>query len=424
MKIGISLLIILTSIFFTNARADDSGTVFVEKCGSCHKNSKKVRKFTPARYTSAQWRRFFDKNKHQRKKDIGDLITYEERDQIRMYLISHSKDSAEPDVIGFSRDNYIWDIGTMIPKNIAWAKLYREIILPVCNMIGDGNITINLHWGDLVGDDTNVIQKMESGELDGGGLSGYGTYLLCPEMSVLSLPFLFNTNGELDYVKKKMTPVFDKYMKKRGYKLLLLTDQDFDQVYSRKYEMSLLSHFSKSSFGSWFGTIEQKLLYTLKAKVLLPSKDRNIYSLIHDQSKVDAFIGPAIFTLYTGAYTEIKYVNRFKIRYSPGSAVIKMDAWNEISPLYKKRFEGEFKEYIDREYSEAVRRDNKRAFNALIKYGIKEVKMDPKEFDKMKILIKPLWFEMADSLYPKEVLLELLNHLEVYRNQVISNNIK
>jgi len=399
--------------------ANDAGTLFVQKCGSCHKNNNKIRSFTPARYTSAQWRRFFDKNKHKRKENINHLMSSDERNAIRMYLMSHSKDSTEPDVVGFSQDKYVWKAGTLVPKFMGWAKLYREIILPVFNMVTNGNITVKIYWGDVIGDDPSIIQKLESGELDIGGISGYGTSLICPEMSVLNLPFLFNTRSEFDYVMTKMGHQFDILMDKRGYKLLLTTEQDFDQIYSRNYEIKSLEDFKGLRFGSWFGELEQKLLRKLGAEVISADKDdRSVYKLILQQNIVDAYIAPAIFVLSANMYKDVKYVHRIHIRYSTGTVVMRKETWNAISPYYQDRLLGYFKEYVEREFSEAVRRDNKRSINAMIKYGIKDVKFSPEALDELKKNTRSIWFEEADQLYPKEILLELLHHLEVYRKQM------
>ncbi|MBF0451977.1 MAG: TRAP transporter substrate-binding protein DctP [Candidatus Magnetomorum sp.] len=411
----ILLLIFIACSWISIACANDSGAIFLQKCGSCHK---KIRSFTPARYTSAQWRRFFDKNKHQRKKDISHLITTEERSTIKMYLLSHSKDSAEPDVVGFSQDKYVWKVGTLVPKNMGWAKLYREIILPVFNMVTNDTISVKIYWGDIIGDDRSIIQKMESGELDAGGISGYGTSLICPEMSVLNLPFLFNTRGEFDYVISKMGHQFDMLMDKRGYKLLLLTEQDFDQIYSRHREITRLSHFSGMRFGSWFGSLEKSVLKQLGSEVISSEDERSVYKLILQQHTVDAFIAPAMFVLSTNMYKDLHCIHQIKIRYANGTVVLRKEAWNAISPFYQERIQGYFKEYVEREFSEAVRRDNERSINAMIKYGIKDVKIEPKALEDIKNATKPLWFELADKLYPKEILFELLHHLEVYRKQM------
>jgi len=410
-------ILFLNQCFIDPVTADNSGALYIQKCGSCHKNNKNIRSFTPARYTSSQWRRFFEKNKHQRKKDISQLITLEEISDIKMYLISHSKDSAEPDVVGFSQDKYVWTAGTLVPKYMGWAKLYREIILPVFNMVTNGNITVKIHWGDVMGDDRSIIKKLESGELDLGGISGYGTSIICPEMSVLNLPFLFRTRGEFDYVISKMRPRFSKLMDRRGYILLLMTEQDFDQIYTRNSRITHLEQFKNLYFGSWYGDLERALLNKLGAKIMLPeSSNVSMYKHILQQSNVEAFIAPAIFVLTANMYTSVKYVHQIKVRYAVGTVILRKESWNKISPYYHKLLNGYFQEYVEREFSEAVRRQNKRSINAMINYGIEDVKISPHALEELKNATRPIWYDYADKLYPKEILDELLHHLSEYRS--------
>jgi len=410
------LILIMTFSCIDHTRADDSSALFINKCGSCHKNNKKIRAFTPARYTSAQWRRFFDKNKHRRKKDITQLVTPEELSDIKMYLISHSKDSAEPDVVGFSQDKYVWTAGTLAPKYMGWAKLYREIILPVFNMVTNGNITVKVHWGDVIGDDRSIIRKLESGALDIGGISGYGTSLICPEMSVLNLPFLFRTRGEFDYVISKMRHRFEKLMDRRGYILLLMTEQDFDQIYTRTARITHIEQFKDVHFGSWYGALERMVLNRLGAKVICAETDSvSMYKHILQKSTVEAFIAPAIFVLTANMYTNVKYVHQIKIRYAIGTVVLRKESWNTISPYYHERINGYFQEYVEREFSEAVRRLNKRSISAMVNYGIEDVKFSNQALQEIMDATRPVWFDFADKLYPKEILSELLHHLNEYR---------
>lgn len=75
--------------------------LFRSKCKECHWPDREGGEVTPITFTQQQWKDFFDKNKHKRKKDVwGEKFTAEELVHIRTYLIEHASDSPQPETCG------------------------------------------------------------------------------------------------------------------------------------------------------------------------------------------------------------------------------------------------------------------------------------------------------------------------------------
>lgn len=97
-----TLLFFLTSFVFIflftwTVRAGDQD-VFIAKCGSCHGSGKEARVINPADYAASQWKNFFKRNKHKRKKDISTQLTAADNEAILKYLMTHAADSDQPEV--------------------------------------------------------------------------------------------------------------------------------------------------------------------------------------------------------------------------------------------------------------------------------------------------------------------------------------
>ena len=95
MLVGLTWALLLTPCL-----AADGKGLFIEKCGSCHKTNGEAATFAATKYASMQWDRFFERNKHQRKKDITALVTASELNDIKEYLVSHAADSDQPEAVG------------------------------------------------------------------------------------------------------------------------------------------------------------------------------------------------------------------------------------------------------------------------------------------------------------------------------------
>ncbi len=93
-----SILLVL-GMARTTRTAGNGESLFIQKCGECHKQGE-APVFAPVKYASSQWERFFERKKHRRKADIGNHITDEEISQIKTYLINHAADSDRPIAAG------------------------------------------------------------------------------------------------------------------------------------------------------------------------------------------------------------------------------------------------------------------------------------------------------------------------------------
>lgn len=79
--------------------AEDGKELFVTKCGKCHTRGD-APDFAPVKYASSQWKRFFSRDKHKRKKDISEEVSPEEIKIIEKYLTNHAADSDLPIAAG------------------------------------------------------------------------------------------------------------------------------------------------------------------------------------------------------------------------------------------------------------------------------------------------------------------------------------
>ena len=74
--------------------------LFNSKCGKCHGSGGDAPSFSPVKFASSQWERFFKRDKHARKKDISSIVSASDIDSIKQYLMSHAADSDLPIAAG------------------------------------------------------------------------------------------------------------------------------------------------------------------------------------------------------------------------------------------------------------------------------------------------------------------------------------
>ncbi len=309
-------------------------------------------------------------------------------------------------------EKYRFKVATLAPDKTAWSRHAKNIILKAVQKATDGNVRIKIYWGGIMGDEEQYVTKMGIGQLHGAGFSGQGSTLVCPEIAVVELPFLFNSYEEVDHIKQSMRPVFDGIMRENGYYLHAWLDQDFDQIYSVNKPMMTIEDFQGVRFCIWYGKLEADLIKTLGA-IPVPLNVTAIASGVR-AGTFDSAIGPCGFVVGSQLYRTMKYINPAKIRYSPSLMVVTTEAWDILPEDYKRRYD-KLRDQAMREYAVRVRFDNDRSLEAMYKYGVEKVEFSPSELARIKKKTRKIWDDLAGELYPQELLDEVLHHLEQFR---------
>ena len=321
--------------------------------------------------------------------------------------------STMPAFGGSNKPRYLWKVATLAPKGVGWARQVAEIVEPAVTKSSDGNIVLKIFWGGVLGDDEAIITKMKKGKIQSAGLTALGAMLVAKEFAVLELPFLFRDYNEVDFIRKKMFPVFADFLEKNGFILYLWVDQDFDQLYSVK-SLTKFKDFKNIRFASWHGPLEKRLIMSLEA-VAVPTKIPDISASIRS-GETTALIAPAIWMVGTQLYSTVRYVNPMKIRYSPAIIIVDKRAWDAIPRIYKERTAAMRNDLATR-FTANTRKDNQKSLKAMIQYGLNIINMDSQSKILIESSTKDIWWEMAGHLYSKKLLNELTGNLEQYRKE-------
>lgn len=107
-------------------------------------------------------------------------------------------------------------LGTMAATGSPWEAGLKDLANR-WKTISGGMVTLKLYAGGSMGNETDSIKKMRIGSLQAVAVSTIGLRDLLPEPSTLSMPFLFASNAERDYVLDKASPELETAINTKGY---------------------------------------------------------------------------------------------------------------------------------------------------------------------------------------------------------------
>jgi TRAP-type C4-dicarboxylate transport system substrate-binding protein len=294
-------------------------------------------------------------------------------------------------------------IATLAPEGTAWAKLASDIKRDIEN-VTSGRVQVTLYLGGIMGNDKDMIRKLRLGQLQGGGFSGEGTFLVCPETGVMQLPFLLDSYEKVDRARILLRSDLEAASKKNGFVLLCFIEQGFDALYSKDFPIKTLEDIKKVKTYAWSGPIEEEMLKALGIQPFAIGAAESVASL--RAGIVNTAPAPAQWVLGTQEYTFLKYINLPTWHYMPATIVVTKKAFDRLTQedqLSVLEIGRRYEPMFVKEAREAERK----CYEAFEEYGMRMVKLSQEEKAPFRQRTRPLWDKLAEKYYPGALLKKL-----------------
>jgi len=124
-------------------------------------------------------------------------------------------------------------VATLAPAGTNWMKLMKKGARAIKQKTNN-RVKIKFYPGGVMGNDQSVHRKIRINQLQGGAFSSSGMSAVDPSIQVLSLPMVFKSFEEVDYVRKVMDEKIKKHVAKNGFVILGISEGGFARVMSNK----------------------------------------------------------------------------------------------------------------------------------------------------------------------------------------------
>lgn len=313
-------------------------------------------------------------------------------------------------------------VGTLAPPGTPWLSVPETITIPEIENLTDGNITIKIYGGGVMGEDVDILKKMDAGQLDSCGCTALGVLEASPAASVLLLPGLFNSYEEVDYICEKFRKRLDKAFEEKGYALWALIDTGTFYIFSRN-KISGLGDIRRQKVITWFGVIETTLFQELKINATPVAVPEIVRDLNTGQAEIN--VAPAAWMLGMQAYQYSNYYLKQPLLYSPaaiiGSARTKDRLQKQlgVSAVFAFNLEemlvSEFNA-LEPEWNRQIRKYEEKSLMAFeTKCGMKAVTFSPEDQQLIEKANKAVRAKLAGKVFSEELMNDILKSLEEYR---------
>ena len=280
-------------------------------------------------------------------------------------------------------------VGTVAPEGSPWHDMLLDLNARWKKVSG-GKVSLRIYPSGTQGDEPDMIRKMRIGQLQAAALTNAGMETIATEMNALSIPFLFETWEEVDYVRDRVAPRLKKALEDKGFVVLMWGDAGWVHFFSVT-PAPRPSDLQKLVLFTWGNDPRTEEMYTDAGFRVMPLAATEILQSLQT-GKIQAFPAPPIAALASQWFGAAKNMTAVKFAPVIGGAIISKAAWDRIDPALQPQLLKEAEE-VGAIYKPKIRKLEGEAIAAMQKYGLKVVTVTPD--------VEREWKQLAEKVYPR-----------------------
>jgi len=303
---------------------------------------------------------------------------------------------------------------TIAPENSPWAELVKKASLEIQEKTG-GAVKTEWYFSSIAGDEPEIAKKIREGKLDCAGLTGNGLSYLIPPMRVLELPFLLRNVKEVDFIKQRVSKLFQNIADDYNMRFIWLSDLGFVYIFS-KVPLRKLDELRGKSIWVWKGDY----LAEFAGKVFQDEFQMKLFPIpvqdVRGQlEQIQILYNTPYALTVLGCDSSVRYVISQHLNFAFTGLVISQSSLSKILPNYQSVVEEVWRKYLDI-LTKMNRESDKKAIEILKKKGLEFTDFSPEGVKRIEDIFKEkLWLPLKDKLYPSWLLNLILEDLLVFR---------
>lgn len=257
-------------------------------------------------------------------------------------------------------------MGSLVPVGSPWDLNLRRLAAE-WDTLSDKEIRLKIYSGGVAGGEADMLRKIRINQLQAAGLSPLGLSHIFSGVLAPAMPMLVETEDELKYLLRKMSPVFEEEFEKKGLKILCWNIIGWGYFFSRDpvvYPDDLQDQIFWVSDGNYQeAEAWRKLGYRAATFSAI-----DVLVQLHTGG-VDAMLTAPLYTALNQWFSVTRHMTDLKWVPIYGALVISTKVWMKIPEKLRPQLETSAREFAVR-MDDETRQANKEALSLMQKHGL------------------------------------------------------
>jgi TRAP-type C4-dicarboxylate transport system substrate-binding protein len=307
--------------------------------------------------------------------------------------------------------NIVIKMATLAPKGSSWMKTFNTLNSEIMKKT-ENKVQFKIYPDGVLGDETDMLRKMQMGQIQGAALSSGGLSVPFKEIDVLQIPFLFQTYEEVDSILAKMDSFFRRGFENNGYVFLGWSEAGFVYLMSNS-PVSNVSDLKKLKVWIWEESPMSKAIFNEAGVSAIPLSVPDV--LVGLQTRmVDVVYTPPTLAISLQWFTKIKYMTDVPLVYLSGGIVVSKETFKQIPTAFQNTLIESSQRHLD-QLRNITRDENREAIKVMMKNGVKIITPSQEQIEEFKKLSNRAMDRISGQTFSKNTLNEVTSLLEEYR---------
>ncbi len=305
-------------------------------------------------------------------------------------------------------------IATLAPAGTSWMKEMKKGAKAIKSKT-NGRVKIKFYPGGVMGNDKSVHRKIRINQLQGGAFSPSGMAHVDNSIQTYSLPMVFNSFDEVDYVRTRMDDKIKQKMADNGFVILGITEGGFARIMSTQ-PINTMEEIRNSKVWIPEGDILVEQTFKTMGINPIPLPIADVFTGLQT-GLIDTITATSTGAIAFQWHTKVSYMVDTPVLYLIGILAVNKKTFDKIKPQDQQIVLEEMNKVFDN-LDILNRKDNINATQALPNQGIKMITPSDDQIKIWKSLSTQSITSMVDSeIMDSDLVNELQQYLDEFRKQ-------
>jgi TRAP-type C4-dicarboxylate transport system substrate-binding protein len=305
-------------------------------------------------------------------------------------------------------------LGTLVPEGTSYHRSLLEMGAK-WRKAPAGGARLQIYANGKMGGEAKMVNQMRLGALDAGLLSAVGLSAIEPAVAGLqSLPMMFRSLEEFDYIAAKLQPMLARRLEQRGFIVLFWTDAGWIRFFSKR-PVLLPDDLKKLKLFTWAGDPTVLEVWKKAGFHPVPLETATI-GLMLETDMIQAVPMPPFVALATQVYKPAPHM--LELNWAPliGALVMSKQSWQKLPENTRAEMMKSAQE-AGTENRMHGRAESVKAVEAMKSKGLNVHPATPEIDATWRRTAEDFYPQIKDKIVPADILEEVTQLLKEFRTQ-------